>query len=329
MGPQEDPLAIRPGHKGCELLLRRQGDLAEWLATVDKKPTTRSQRRSDALQRLLFYLRVTTIQGTDPDGEREVEGLLVRPKSEVLHGHVADAHASRANLLGRVGLRLSNRLRRSIDGEDVAVYETRGHRPRRRAGAAPDLQDACVRLQRQRVHHGRKPRRETSQHETRLRPSEAPWNTREDSANRTAGDPLVRPEAAAIGVTEDDGRRVSASVLEARSAHVLTKEGSPLMAKLTILYGHPDDPVAFENYYANRHLPFAQETMPGVRQAELTKVVDTPDSSAPPYYRVAEMWWDSMRDLRAALHSEKGQAVLDDLPNFATGGTTLLISEPD
>lgn len=100
------------------------------------------------------------------------------------------------------------------------------------------------------------------------------------------------------------------------------------MAKLSILYGHPDDADAFEDYYANRHLPFAQK-MPNVRQAELTKVVGTPGGSASPYYRVAEMWWASLEDLQAALNSDDGQDVLADLSNFAPEGTTLLISDAD
>ena len=29
------------------------------------------------------------------------------------------------------------------------------------------------------------------------------------------------------------------------------------MAKLTVLYGHPEDTEAFEEYYANTHLPLA------------------------------------------------------------------------
>jgi hypothetical protein len=32
------------------------------------------------------------------------------------------------------------------------------------------------------------------------------------------------------------------------------------MAKLMILYGHPAVPAAFENYYANRHIPYLRST---------------------------------------------------------------------
>jgi hypothetical protein len=31
------------------------------------------------------------------------------------------------------------------------------------------------------------------------------------------------------------------------------------MAKLVNLYGHPEDPAAFEDYYANRHIPYATD----------------------------------------------------------------------
>lgn len=51
------------------------------------------------------------------------------------------------------------------------------------------------------------------------------------------------------------------------------------MAKLIILYGHPADPAAFEDYYANRHLPFAAGHMPNVRAAETTRVLGTPDNA--------------------------------------------------
>lgn len=64
-----------------------------------------------------------------------------------------------------------------------------------------------------------------------------------------------------------------------------------------------------------------------MRDTALSRVVGTADGSDPPYYRVAEMVCDSVADLEAAISSEPGRAVLDDLPNFATGGVTMLITE--
>jgi hypothetical protein len=40
------------------------------------------------------------------------------------------------------------------------------------------------------------------------------------------------------------------------------------MAKLIVLYGRPAAPKTFEDYYANRHVPFASRHLPNVRGAE-------------------------------------------------------------
>lgn len=41
------------------------------------------------------------------------------------------------------------------------------------------------------------------------------------------------------------------------------------MAALLTLHNHPEDAGAFERYYAERHLPSASKTMPGVAGAEV------------------------------------------------------------
>jgi uncharacterized protein (TIGR02118 family) len=98
------------------------------------------------------------------------------------------------------------------------------------------------------------------------------------------------------------------------------------VASLVILYGHPNDPGAFEDYYTHTHIPYAAEHMPGVRGAENLPVTGTPDGSPPPYYRISQLRYDSLDDLHAGITSEPGQAVLADVENFATGGATVLIT---
>jgi len=97
--------------------------------------------------------------------------------------------------------------------------------------------------------------------------------------------------------------------------------------KLIILYGQPADPAAFEDYYANRHIPYATAHMPGVTGAENLRVFGTPDDDRPPYYRISQLAYASMDDLRAGITSDDGKAVIADLANFATGGATLLIAD--
>jgi len=97
------------------------------------------------------------------------------------------------------------------------------------------------------------------------------------------------------------------------------------MVKFTVLYGQPKDPAAFEKYYAETHMPIARKM--DVRKVELSKVIGTPTGGAPAFYRVADIYFDDLAHLQRSMSSPEGKATAGDLPNFATGGVTLLISE--
>lgn len=58
-------------------------------------------------------------------------------------------------------------------------------------------------------------------------------------------------------------------------------------------------------------------------------MVGTPDGSQPPYYRIAELWFDSQEDLQGSTSSPEGQATVADIATFATGGATVLIADVD
>ena len=98
------------------------------------------------------------------------------------------------------------------------------------------------------------------------------------------------------------------------------------MVKLIVTYGHPVDPEAFEKYYAETHAPIAAR-IKGPVKAEFTKLIGTPDGGKPESYRLAELWFESVDDLQAAMASDEGQATVADLANFATGGVTVAIGE--
>jgi uncharacterized protein (TIGR02118 family) len=103
-----------------------------------------------------------------------------------------------------------------------------------------------------------------------------------------------------------------------------TKE--EIMVRVTALYGHPQNPDAFEEHYANTHTPLVLN-IPNLQRFDRGKVIATPDGSEPPYYRVADIWFESMEQLQSGLGSPEGQEATQDLQNLATGGVTLLISE--
>ncbi|CAN5743231.1 EthD family reductase [soil metagenome] len=95
------------------------------------------------------------------------------------------------------------------------------------------------------------------------------------------------------------------------------------MIKLTVLYGHPTDDSVFEDYYANTHMPIAGK-MTGFTRLELSKFFPSPDGSKAAYYRMAEFWFETPEALQETMSSAEGQATSADLPNFATGGVTIM-----
>ena len=99
------------------------------------------------------------------------------------------------------------------------------------------------------------------------------------------------------------------------------------MSQLIVIYDKPADPAAFEDHYANRHLPLAAEKMSGVRDAKTYRVLSEADGSDSSLYRVAVMSWESDGAMRAAVGSEGGREVLADLSNFATGGVSALLCD--
>jgi uncharacterized protein (TIGR02118 family) len=98
------------------------------------------------------------------------------------------------------------------------------------------------------------------------------------------------------------------------------------LIKLTVLYGQPRDPAAFERYYMDTHTPIALKVK-GLRRFEISKVVATADGSPSPFYRTADLYFDDMAAMQKALGSPDGQAAAADIANFASGGATLLICE--
>jgi uncharacterized protein (TIGR02118 family) len=100
------------------------------------------------------------------------------------------------------------------------------------------------------------------------------------------------------------------------------------MVKAVVLYRPPEDPDAFERYYAETHTALAK-AIPGLQRFEAAQAIATPDGGAVPYQRIAELTFEDMDALQAGLGSEKGQAAVNDIANFATGGVTIFFAEID
>ncbi len=100
------------------------------------------------------------------------------------------------------------------------------------------------------------------------------------------------------------------------------------MYKLTVLYGHPTDPAAFDRYYYETHIPIAKK-MPGIKGWTIGKCESIVAGERPPYYMIVALYGDSRESLEATLTSPEGHADVNDVPNFATGGATFIFDNEE
>jgi uncharacterized protein (TIGR02118 family) len=100
------------------------------------------------------------------------------------------------------------------------------------------------------------------------------------------------------------------------------------MAIVTVLYNHPKNPTAFERYYKTNHIPLvvANQKEIGFVRADLTKFISTADGKKPTFYRQAELYFNSMDDLKKGMATAGFKKVAADLPKFATGGLIGMIA---
>ena len=98
------------------------------------------------------------------------------------------------------------------------------------------------------------------------------------------------------------------------------------MIRLMVMYGHPRDPKAFDRYYAEVHLPIAKK-IKGFTRWTVGKVTGTPDGKPAAHYYIADLFAESRAAMEKILASPEGQAAVNDVPNFATGGVTFVYTD--
>jgi uncharacterized protein (TIGR02118 family) len=133
--------------------------------------------------------------------------------------------------------------------------------------------------------------------------------------------PIAVPRRAALvlGLTATAGL---AAGVDARA------ESSAGGVKLTVLYGAPKDPAEFEKYYLEKHMPIAS-AVKDIKRVELAKGLPSPDGKPPAFYRITELWFDSPELFQQVTATPQWKAVVADVPNFASGGATVLVSKID
>jgi 4-carboxymuconolactone decarboxylase len=94
------------------------------------------------------------------------------------------------------------------------------------------------------------------------------------------------------------------------------------MHKVIALYPPPKDPAHFKKYYEGTHLPLAQQ-MPGLISSRHSFAIEGVGAPSP-YFCIWEGTFASAEAMGAAMQSPIGQKVAADVPNYATGGVTIL-----
>jgi uncharacterized protein (TIGR02118 family) len=95
------------------------------------------------------------------------------------------------------------------------------------------------------------------------------------------------------------------------------------MHKLLVLYNEPKDPEHFRKYYIETHLPLVSE-MPGVKASRHSFDVKFLGPGKAPFFSIFEAEFENEAAMMSVLGSKEGQAVAGDVPNYASGGVTMV-----
>jgi len=100
------------------------------------------------------------------------------------------------------------------------------------------------------------------------------------------------------------------------------------MHRLTVLYGHPENPAEFDRYYHEVHIPLAKK-MKGLTGWTIGKCSSADADTEAAYYLIVSLYAESADAMQAILNSPEGQDTVADVPKFATGGVTFLFTDED
>ena len=101
-------------------------------------------------------------------------------------------------------------------------------------------------------------------------------------------------------------------------------------AKVIVLYPSPPDVDEFERAYIQDHVPMVTaQNFKGIQKFVASRVVGTPDGSASPFYRLAELHFPSMTALQAAASSASAQKVVAHAISISSGGKPLFLVAED
>ena len=97
-------------------------------------------------------------------------------------------------------------------------------------------------------------------------------------------------------------------------------------AKLVAIYTQPENPADFDRQYFEEHVPLA-EKLPGLRGMSVVKLQKNLMGGDVPIYMIAELAFDSVDALNAALASPEGKAAGANIMGFAGKYIKMYVAE--
>jgi len=89
---------------------------------------------------------------------------------------------------------------------------------------------------------------------------------------------------------------------------------------LTVIYPRPDDEAAFKSYYEEKHVPLAAK-LPGMKKMHFAY----PEAISPgDVFCIFQAYFEDGAAMGAAMQSEIGQKVADDVPNYSPKGAQVV-----
>ena len=93
--------------------------------------------------------------------------------------------------------------------------------------------------------------------------------------------------------------------------------------KFVVVFPNPKDVNDFEKRYQNEHVPLAVAKFDGKTKIVATRILGSPEG-APPFHRVVEIHFPSMKELEACAASEGGKETLAHALRISTGGPPVI-----
>jgi uncharacterized protein (TIGR02118 family) len=89
---------------------------------------------------------------------------------------------------------------------------------------------------------------------------------------------------------------------------------------LTVIYPAPSEAARFKAYYETTHVPLAKQ-LPGLKSCSFAYPQAL--GAAPAPFCIFQAWFEDRDAMFAALQSDIGKRVADDVPNYSPDGATL------